>query len=148
MCEYSRSRSFHDDLILQDQASGERSQDQWSSGFNFGGPLGNMQIRWCRSHFSACQHWFLDSAYPNTHKSDLKPFLYLHNEASFLIFCLNKVGDKLPAVDLYEGNPGNKVNTKDAFGKGKHVIFAIPGAFTPTCQKVSKLLVAFISTVK
>ena len=30
--EYSRSRSFHDDLILQDQASGERSQDQWSSG--------------------------------------------------------------------------------------------------------------------
>ena len=31
--EYSRSRSFHYDLILQDQASGERSQDQWSSGF-------------------------------------------------------------------------------------------------------------------
>ena len=25
VCEYSRSRSFHDDLILQDQASGERS---------------------------------------------------------------------------------------------------------------------------
>ena len=34
VCEYSRSRSFHDDLILQDQASGERSQDQWPSGFN------------------------------------------------------------------------------------------------------------------
>ena len=33
VCEYSRSRSFHDDFILQDQASGERSQDQWSSGF-------------------------------------------------------------------------------------------------------------------
>ena len=32
VCEYSRSRSFHVDLILQDQASGERSQDQWSSG--------------------------------------------------------------------------------------------------------------------
>ena len=32
VCEYSRSRSFHYDLILQDQASGERSQDQWSSG--------------------------------------------------------------------------------------------------------------------
>ena len=32
LCEYSRSRSFHDDLILQDQASGERSEDQWSSG--------------------------------------------------------------------------------------------------------------------
>ena len=34
VCEYSRSRSFHYDLILQDQASGERSQDQWSSGFS------------------------------------------------------------------------------------------------------------------
>ena len=34
VCEYSRSRSFHDDLILQDQASGERSQDHWSSGSN------------------------------------------------------------------------------------------------------------------
>ena len=32
VCEYSRSRSFHYDLILQDQTSGERSQDQWSSG--------------------------------------------------------------------------------------------------------------------
>ena len=36
VCEYSRSRSFHYDLILQDQASGERSQDQWSSGFKIG----------------------------------------------------------------------------------------------------------------
>ena len=35
VCECSRSRSFHDDL-LQDQASGERSQDQWSSGFLWG----------------------------------------------------------------------------------------------------------------
>ena len=34
VCEYSRSRSFHDDLILQDQASGERSQDHWSSGYS------------------------------------------------------------------------------------------------------------------
>ena len=33
VCEYSRSRSFHDDLMLQDQASGERSQDHWSSVF-------------------------------------------------------------------------------------------------------------------
>ena len=33
VCEYSRSRTFHYDLILQDQASGERSQDHWSSGF-------------------------------------------------------------------------------------------------------------------
>ena len=33
VCEYSRSRSFHDNLIIQDQTSGERSQDQWSSGW-------------------------------------------------------------------------------------------------------------------
>ena len=39
VCEYSRSRSFHYDLILQDQASGERSQDQWSSGIRFGTKL-------------------------------------------------------------------------------------------------------------
>ena len=32
VCGYSTSKSFHYDLILQDQASGERSQDQWSSG--------------------------------------------------------------------------------------------------------------------
>ena len=43
----------------------------------------------------------------------------------------------MPGVDLFEGNPGNKVNAQEAFGKGKHVIFAIPGAFTPTCQNVS-----------
>ncbi|KAK7104267.1 peroxiredoxin-5, mitochondrial-like [Littorina saxatilis] len=44
-----------------------------------------------------------------------------------------KAGDKLPAVDLFEGNPGNKVNTADL--KGKVVIFGVPGAFTPTCSK-------------
>merc|ERR1712212_381067 len=43
-----------------------------------------------------------------------------------------KVGDKLPAVDLFEDNPGNKVNTADL--KGKVVIFGVPGAFTPTCN--------------
>ena len=40
----------------------------------FGGHLENMQIRSIKSHFSTCQHWFLDSAYPNTPDSDLKPF--------------------------------------------------------------------------
>ena len=29
------SMSFHDDFMLQDQASGERSQDQWSSGLQY-----------------------------------------------------------------------------------------------------------------
>ena len=44
VCEYSRSRSFHDDLILQDQASGERSQDQWSSGFKKPSHTRNAQL--------------------------------------------------------------------------------------------------------
>lgn len=43
-----------------------------------------------------------------------------------------KAGDKLPAVDLFEGNPSKKVNTADL--KGKVVIFGVPGAFTPTCN--------------
>ena len=44
VCEYSRSRSFHYDLILQDQASGERSQDQWSSGL-----IAVITFRWVSS---------------------------------------------------------------------------------------------------
>ena len=43
VCEYSRSRSFHDDLILQDQDSGEHSQDQWSSGLRY---------HWLKGHWS------------------------------------------------------------------------------------------------
>ena len=54
VCEYSRSRSFHDDLILQDQASGERSQDQWSSGVML-----NFQLyaiwTWLPTRYAVCQ---------------------------------------------------------------------------------------------
>ncbi|XP_061172848.1 peroxiredoxin-5, mitochondrial-like [Saccostrea echinata] len=46
-----------------------------------------------------------------------------------------KAGDKLPAVDLFEKDPGGKVNSGELFGKGKHIIFAVPGAFTPGCSK-------------
>jgi len=47
-----------------------------------------------------------------------------------------KVGDKLPSVNLYEGNPGNKVNIAELFAAvNKGVIFAVPGAFTPGCSK-------------
>jgi len=42
-------------------------------------------------------------------------------------------GQKLPAVDLYEGAPDAKVNTGDDLSKGKTIIFGVPGAFTPTC---------------
>ena len=40
----------------------------------FGGHLGNMQIRHRKRHFSACQYWFLDSAYLSTPNRDIKPF--------------------------------------------------------------------------
>lgn len=45
-----------------------------------------------------------------------------------------KVGDKLPNVTLYEGNPGNKVNAAELFAGKKGVLFAVPGAFTPGCS--------------
>lgn len=47
-----------------------------------------------------------------------------------------KIGDKLPSVNLYEGTPGNKVNIAELFaGVKKGVIFAVPGAYTPSCSK-------------
>jgi len=45
-----------------------------------------------------------------------------------------KVGDKLPSVTLFEGNPGNKVNPAELFAGKKGVLFAVPGAFTPGCS--------------
>jgi len=45
-----------------------------------------------------------------------------------------KVGDKLPAIDLFEGAPDTKVNTGADLSSGKTVIFGVPGAFTPTCN--------------
>ena len=39
-------------------------------------------------------------------------------------------------MDLFEKDPGGKVNSGELFGKGKHIIFAVPGAFTPGCSKV------------
>jgi len=47
-----------------------------------------------------------------------------------------KAGDKLPSINLYEGNPGNKVNIAELFANVKKgIIFAVPGAFTPGCSK-------------
>ena len=45
-----------------------------SNSMIYGGHLENMQIRSLRLHFSACQHWFLDSAYQITPKQGVKPF--------------------------------------------------------------------------
>lgn len=47
------------------------------------------------------------------------------------------VGDKLPSVDLYRmGDKGpEKVSTDELFSGKKTVLFAVPGAFTPTCSQ-------------
>ncbi|XP_071961924.1 peroxiredoxin-5, mitochondrial-like [Antedon mediterranea] len=46
-----------------------------------------------------------------------------------------QVGDKIPSVEVHEGNPGQKVNMADLFKGKKGVLFAVPGAFTPGCSK-------------
>lgn len=46
-----------------------------------------------------------------------------------------KTGDKIPAIELKTmGSEGPKsINTADIFTGKKVVLFAVPGAFTPTC---------------
>ena len=47
-----------------------------------------------------------------------------------------KVGDKIPAVTLHRMDNGsvNEVKTEELFKGKKVVLFALPGAFTPTCS--------------
>lgn len=49
---------------------------------------------------------------------------------------LLQVGDALPSVVVFEGEPGNKVNLAELFKGKKGVLFGVPGAFTPGCSKV------------
>ncbi|KAJ6654170.1 hypothetical protein lerEdw1_007267 [Lerista edwardsae] len=46
-----------------------------------------------------------------------------------------KAGDKLPSVEVYEGDPGTKVNVASLFKGKKGILFGVPGAFTPGCSK-------------
>ncbi|XP_042286706.1 peroxiredoxin-5, mitochondrial [Thunnus albacares] len=46
-----------------------------------------------------------------------------------------QVGEHLPAVEVQEGEPGNKVSMDQLFKGKKGVLFAVPGAFTPGCSK-------------
>ena len=45
-----------------------------------------------------------------------------------------KVGDKIPTTNLKDTNMQD-VSTDDLFGNRKVVVFAVPGAFTPTCSE-------------
>ena len=47
-----------------------------------------------------------------------------------------KIGDKLPAVEFISFNADGqmKLSTDDVFVGKKVVLFAVPGAFTPTCS--------------
>jgi len=55
-----------------------------------------------------------------------------------------KVGDKIPSVKLKTITPDgmSEVTTDELFGGKKVVLFALPGAFTPTCS--AKHLPGFI----
>jgi len=44
-------------------------------------------------------------------------------------------GDELPSVDVDEGKPGETVNIRELFKGKKGILFAVPGAFTPTCSE-------------
>ncbi|XP_029304864.1 peroxiredoxin-5, mitochondrial [Cottoperca gobio] len=46
-----------------------------------------------------------------------------------------QVGQNLPAVEVQEGEPGNKVAMDQLFKGKKGILFAVPGAFTPGCSK-------------
>lgn len=46
------------------------------------------------------------------------------------------VGDKIPDIQVMTTGPGGPVHvqTGEILGSGKVVLFAVPGAFTPTCS--------------
>src|SRR6516165_1468136 len=48
-----------------------------------------------------------------------------------------KLGDRLPSVTLRQVTPTGpkEVTTESFFGGRKVVLFAVPGAFTPTCSQ-------------
>ena len=58
-----------------------------------------------------------------------------------------QVGDKFPSVKLKHltSNGMQEVSTDELFGGKKAVLFAVPGAFTPTCS--AKHLPGFVDRI-
>ncbi|MGL4241654.1 MAG: redoxin family protein, partial [Beijerinckiaceae bacterium] len=48
-----------------------------------------------------------------------------------------KVGDRLPETTFYVSSPDGPqgLSSTEVFAGKKAVLFAVPGAFTPTCHK-------------
>ena len=44
-------------------------------------------------------------------------------------------GQALPPGELHEGSPGKRHDPAKLFASGKHILFGVPGAFTPGCSK-------------
>ncbi|XP_038513814.1 uncharacterized protein LOC119881393 [Canis lupus familiaris] len=47
----------------------------------------------------------------------------------------SRVGDAIPSVIVFEGEPGNKVNLAELFKGKKGVLFGVPRSFSPGCSK-------------
>ena len=49
---------------------------------------------------------------------------------------MKKIGDSIPQMKPTAATPDGpkEVSTEEVFGTGKTVLFAVPGAFTPTCS--------------
>ncbi|MFT5681254.1 MAG: 2-Cys peroxiredoxin 5 [Myxococcota bacterium] len=45
------------------------------------------------------------------------------------------VGDALPTGDLQENSPKTRHDPASIFATGRHILFGVPGAFTPGCSK-------------
>ena len=70
----------------------------------FGGHFENMQMRSLRRHFSACQHWFLDSAYQITPNQGIKPLFF--TKCLYLLTFLIFFPDYTRAKEIQQVNPG------------------------------------------
>lgn len=46
-----------------------------------------------------------------------------------------EIGQAIPSATLHEGTPRDHVDPAEAFASGRTLIFAVPGAFTPGCDK-------------